>query len=198
MLNSKTLKSLIFILLFGFLQIGCTNNEILSVVTVKEFKKFIAETNYVTDAEKFGWSFVQKDILNFEVEEGVTWQMPYGDKLAEDELPVTQVSYNDAVAYCKWANTKLPDYEEYWVLSNDDNKEININSDGIHIISISNVIGNVWDITTSENQKGEIRLAGGSYLCSKNTCDGSNPNRKLFVDKTTGNSNIGFSVIKKL
>ena len=27
-------------------------------VTISEFYKFIKETKYVTDAEKFGWSFV--------------------------------------------------------------------------------------------------------------------------------------------
>lgn len=177
---------------------GCTKERALEVVTVQDFKKFVVATDYITDAEKFGWSFVQKDILNYEIKEGVSWRKPYGDELANSALPVTQVSFNDALAYCNWANSELPNYDEYWVLVESDSRQININSEGVHVFSVSNIIGNVWDITTTQNNKGEIRLAGGSYLCSINTCDGSNPNRRLFVDKTTGNSNIGFSVIKKL
>lgn len=175
---------------------GCSSKETLEVVTVKQFGHFVAETNYITDAERFGWSFVQQDILNFTIEEGVSWRLPYGAQTADDNMPVTQVSYNDALAYCKWSGTKLPSYEDYWLFTANDSRNININSEGIQVFTVANIIGNVWDITTSENRKGEIRLAGGSYLCSKNTCDGSNPTRKLFVDKTTGNSNIGFSILK--
>ena len=52
----------------------------------------------------------------------------------------------------------------------------------------------VWDITLTENIKGEIRLAGGSYLCSPSTCHGTQPDRELFVDKETANTHISFAV----
>ena len=52
----------------------------------------------------------------------------------------------------------------------------------------------MWDITLTENIKGEIRLAGGSYLCSPSTCHGTQPDRELFVDKETANTHISFAV----
>ena len=44
---------------------------------------------------------------------------------------------------------------------------------------------------TTGNIKGEIRLAGGSYLSSIDTCHGTQEDRELFVDKETGNIHIG-------
>lgn len=175
---------------------GCTQNRELRAVTVKEFRLFVTKTNYITDAEKYGWSFVQKDILGYDIQEGVSWRDPMGNNLINDDFPVTQVSFNDALAYCAWSNSKLPDYQQYWRFAKDDPRKININSNGIEVSENVSIVGNVWDITVTENKKGEIRLAGGSYLCSQHTCDGSNPERKLFVDKSTGNSHIGFSVLR--
>jgi hypothetical protein len=43
---------------------------------------------------------------------------------------------------------------------------------------------------TTGNIKGEIRLAGGSYLSSHKTCHGNQRDRKLFVDKETANTHI--------
>ncbi|MEM9001339.1 MAG: SUMF1/EgtB/PvdO family nonheme iron enzyme [Bacteroidota bacterium] len=192
----NTLKLTISSAFLGFTFCGCIQKETLHPVTVKEFRQFVDQTNYVTDAEKFGWSFVQQDILNYEMLNDATWQNPFGKTSAKDGSPVTQVSYNDAIAYCKWSNSRLPNYKEYWKLVQQDTRKINISSHGLQLAEQVNIVGNVWDITITENKSGEIRLAGGSYLCSKNTCDGSNPDRKLFVDKTTGNSNIGFSILK--
>jgi formylglycine-generating enzyme required for sulfatase activity len=67
----------------------------LHVVSYKEFEAFVNATGYVTDAEKYGWSFVQKDVFNFEVVEGANWRKPDGEHTPSSKyLPVTQVSYN--------------------------------------------------------------------------------------------------------
>lgn len=81
----------------------------MHVVSYEEFETFVNATRYVTDSEKYGWSFVQKDVYNFEVVEGATWRKPNGKNTpSSKQLPVTQVSYNDAIAYCEWSDSRLP------------------------------------------------------------------------------------------
>lgn len=167
----------------------------LKEVTVADFKQFIDATGYQTDAEKFGWSIVQITVHRYDILYGATWLKPDGTTSSKMDAPVTQVSYNDALAYCEWANVTLPSYEEYWKLVETDKRPIHIHSDHILPAQEANFVGNTWDITSTSNSKKEVRLAGGSYLCSKTTCDGTNPKRELYVSPDTGNTNISFSVL---
>jgi len=184
------------LLVIVYLIASCNSPTTLHPVSVQQFSDFVVATDYVTDAEKYGWSIVQEDITNFRTEEGATWRKPNANTIAKKNYPVTQVSYNDAVAYCKWAGVRLPSYSEYWDATASDQRSIVFEKDTIEELGYINVVGNVWDITTDTNLKGEIRLAGGSYLCSPVTCNGTLPERQLYVDKETGNTHIGFSVIK--
>ena len=56
------------------------------------------------------------------------------------------------------------------------------------------MLGNVWDITEVEDGN-PVRLAGRSLFCPENSCNGTVKGRELFVDKETGNTNVGFGVI---
>ena len=186
-------KKIILIIAISFF-FNCTTNIELRPVTVREFSIFIDSTNYITDAEKFGWSFIQRDVYNFDVKKKVTWKSPNGNPITNHNLPVTQISYNDALAYCNWAGVKLPTYEEYWEAVSNDKRPIVSEADSIEVVSNINIIGNVWDLTLTENEKGEVRLAGGSYLCSPKTCHGTQPDRILYVDKETANTHISMVV----
>ena len=119
-----------YLLLFLSL-INCSKIEQnqLKPVSVKEFKEFVNATGYETDAEKYGWSIVQVNVFDFEIVNGANWLKPDGKTPSSDSLPVTQVSYKDAIEYCKWANVSLPTYEKYWeIVKNDKNlvKELTI------------------------------------------------------------------------
>ena len=187
----KKLHFIIFIYLFI---VSCDTKIKLKPVSVRDFSIFINSTSYKTDAEKFGWSFIQKDVYNFDVIKNVSWKSPDGKPIDNFNLPVTQISYNDALAYCIWAGVRLPTYDQYWDAVKNDKRTVVSESNLIKEINNVNIVGNVWDITLTENIKGEIRLAGGSYLCSPRTCHGTQPDRELFVDKETANTHIGFAV----
>lgn len=187
---------LTLILLFSIS--ACPREEIpLKTVSHAEFEDFVNETNYVTDAEKYGWSIVQIDVYNYRKVDGANWKKPDGiNEVTSGKLPVTQVSYNDALAYCKWANKRLPSYEEYWeIAKNDDRIVVSDNKLPISEVEKVNLVGNVWDITINDTSE-SVRLAGGSIFCSKSTCHGTVKKRALFVDKETANIHIGFSVME--
>ena len=119
------LSYLLILLFAGSHEQSNEENIELHVVSYEEFETFVNATGYVTDAEKYGWSFVQQDVYNFEIVEGANCRKPNGEHTPSSKyLPVTQVSYNDAIAYCEWSNTKVPNYEEYWELIKSDKRAI--------------------------------------------------------------------------
>ena len=187
-------KYVIFLSLFF---LSCTENSIrLHPVSYAEFEQFVIETNYISDAEKYGWSIVQTDVYNFKKMDNATWRKPDGiNKVSSEKLPVTQVSYNDAMAYCKWSKKRLPTYDEYWELVKyDDRLIVSENKRPITEVEKVNIVGNVWDLTLMEKMN-SVRLAGGSLFCSKKTCHGTVKERELYVDKETANIHIGFAVV---
>lgn len=180
-------------LFLTILLISCGQPK-LEVVTIADFRAFVEATGHKTDAEKYGWTFIQNDVDHFDVVYGVDWRCGNGMEVSQDNFPVTQVSYNDAQAYANWKGARLPDYQGYWKIANTQEKIINSNTPSIIPSEQCHIIGNVWEITAPD-KLGRIRLAGGSYLCSPELCNGTAPDRVLYVDKMTGNSHIGFAVL---
>jgi sulfatase modifying factor 1 len=101
-------------------------------VTNAEFKLFVEATGYITEAERFGWSFVfhllcseqttqrvknvPQDTPWWLTVEGAYWERPEGpDSDVEGRLdhPVVHISWHDADAYCKWAKVRLPTEAEW-------------------------------------------------------------------------------------
>jgi formylglycine-generating enzyme len=99
-------------------------------VTNAAFAHFVEATGWVTDAERFGWSFVFAGLLPADFPDtrgvvgaewwrqvhGAEWRHPEGpgsDVDARSEHPVVHVSWHDAAAYCRWTATRLPTEAEW-------------------------------------------------------------------------------------
>ncbi len=97
-------------------------------VTNRDFTAFVSATNYLTESERFEWSFVfwahlPPERLNELVEDtvaaapwwckvpGASWLHPEGPGSHIDDRPnhpVVHVSWNDAAAYAAWAGKISP------------------------------------------------------------------------------------------
>jgi formylglycine-generating enzyme required for sulfatase activity len=73
-------------------------------VTVGQFRAFVAATGYVTEAESSGeGGFVYNSVAKrFEPHPEYNWRNPGLPLPQGDDEPVVQMSYNDAMAFCRW------------------------------------------------------------------------------------------------
>lgn len=72
--------------------------------TTGQFRKFVEATKYVTDIEKKGGGNAHDGKAVWAHRKGTEWRKPgfAGPFELKDDHPVVQVSYTDAVAFCKW------------------------------------------------------------------------------------------------
>jgi formylglycine-generating enzyme required for sulfatase activity len=87
-------------------------------VTVAQFRRFVVETDYVTDAENGApvsesglaggrtGGYTVTETGNWEWDDGISWRDPGYDQ--DGEHPVTVVSWNDAKAFSAWLETEVP------------------------------------------------------------------------------------------
>jgi len=91
-------------------------------VTVGQYRQFVSETGYVTEAEEKGFSEVYSPV-------GVTrvvdrsWRHDWLGRLAPDQSPVIHISWRDAKAFADWLSQRsgeafrLPSEAEFEVLA---------------------------------------------------------------------------------
>lgn len=88
--------------------------------TNAQFAEFVKATGYRTLAERAGWSLSGGEgsaEWEWKRVEGADWRHPFGpDGPSAEKLPdhpVTQISGEDARAYCQWVGGRLPTLDEW-------------------------------------------------------------------------------------
>ncbi len=130
------------------------------------------------------------------------------------KYPVTNVSYNDAIAYCNWlskndnsANYRLPTEKEWEQAAGHMPKDADFNAGEnkgiVPVTSYSNTLsasgavnmwGNVWEWTSTSRDNGTKAVKGGAWDSKRTDCrtedrtQGKNPNN--------GYNNVGFRIIR--
>ena len=139
-------------------------------LSVAEFKTFIDDTNYKTDADKEGNSHVYTG-TTWETKSGVNWRCGISGAIrssSESNHPVIHVSWNDATEYCKWLSRKtskdyrLPTEAEWEFAAREGGKKVRF--------------GNGKDIADLSEINLDIRQFSGDYRQKTMTVNSLTPN----------------------
>lgn len=148
-------------------------------VTNEAFARFVKATDYRTEAERFGWSFVfwahlPEDRFEELVEDtiaeapwwckvsGARWSAPEGpgsDVADRPSHPVVHVSWNDANAYALWASKSLPT-EAQWECAARGGLEQNLYPWGDELCPGGRHVCNIWQGRFPLEDAGEDGYAG--------------------------------------
>ena len=78
-----------------------------SAITVGQFREFVRGSGYVPDSIKLGGASVYDERSGaLRDDEGANWQDDYAGAKAGENLPVVNVSWNDAKAYADWLSQR--------------------------------------------------------------------------------------------
>ena len=120
-----------------------------SPVTVAQFRSFAETTGWRVETDRQGGGLViALPLGRWSIDEAASWRAPWGSlrpgHTARDDDPVTQVSWNDADAYCRWAGKRLPSVDEWMHAAKAGNPEGARYAVGASITADGRYLAKVW------------------------------------------------------
>lgn len=145
-----------------------------------EFAEFVKATGFISEAHKFGNSFVMDYFLSKEVSEKITqavagaqwwlpvdranWRQPEGKGSNINDRwnhPVVHVSWNDANLFCRWKGKRLPTEAE-WEYACRGGKQDRLYPWGNKFMPKDEYRANIWQ---GEFPSGNLRSDGYAGTC---------------------------------
>ncbi len=197
-------------------------------VTVAAFRA----SGRTTTAERLGGSVLDLRTGTWRIVQGATYEHPHGRDAepAEDDEPATQISWDDASAFCAARGARLPTEREWEHAARngrgdatrypwgDDLREggrwranvwqgpfptANTMEDGWLYaspvgafpptpIGLVDMVGNVWQWTSSAFDATQRVIRGGSYLCDHDVCHGYRIDAREGVTPDSSLMHVGF------
>jgi len=134
-------------------------------VTVEQFRRFVSDRDYETEAESDGKGSYGFDLATGEVELNLNYTWLETGFQQGDDHPVVNVSWNDAVAFCSWLSRKenmeyrLPTEAEWEYSCSSNTTTLYQHGDNQDELALE---GNVADRTLAEILlKSKVTMTGG-------------------------------------
>lgn len=149
-----------------------------TAVTNLSFSKFAEATDYTTEAELLGWSFVPANLIS-ELDEkqligqssntpwwvgvkGANWRHPQGPSSSIAKIldhPVVHISWDDANAFAQWSGKRLPTEAE-WEKAARGGREGSLYSWGDELTPSNEFNCNIWQGEFPEFNSGDDGYIG--------------------------------------
>ena len=128
-------------------------------VTYEKFRQFVQETDYTTDAEKQGFAmYFEEGYRDFtwKPRKGRSFRNPFEDSFDMKEMPVVNISWQDAVNFCNHYEKRLPTEAE-WEFAARAGREKTRFPWGDELYPEGKIMGNHWQGAVDEKGKDHFK-----------------------------------------